>query len=162
MSDKNLLIGDTTYPHTPAKKYCKGCAAFRSGDICQKCQGETFVPCEGFTECKLPDIELIRKLAKEVGYAVGVHGTQERDLDIIAAPWTDDAVNSWELMQHIAKGLNAHIIDKERKPLGRHAATIQIDGWYKPLDISICPILSDPVQVSQPVASIQYIDGVKA
>lgn len=125
----------------PAKKFCKECASFRSGDKCHKCGGDTFTPDERFTEQKLPPIEEIRKIAREAGYAVAVHGTQERDLDVIAAPWTEDAVGNHELMERIANGINAVILETERKPLGRYAATIQIDGWYKPLDLSVCPRL---------------------
>ncbi|MDO8180165.1 MAG: hypothetical protein Q7T62_18105 [Undibacterium sp.] len=121
--------------------YCNDCASFRKNAICQKCGGKTFTPHESFTELKLPSIDRIRELAKEVGYAIGVHGTLERDLDLIAAPWSDDAIGNKGLMDHIAKGMNARIISIERKPLGRYAATIQIDGWFKPIDLSVCPIL---------------------
>lgn len=121
------------------KLFCSNCVSFRKVNPCQKCGNETFVPDPRFTEQKLPPIDKIRELAKEVGYAVGVHGTQERDLDIIAAPWTDTAIGNHDLIHHIAKGLNAHVLEIERKPLGRYAATIQMDGWYKPLDISVCP-----------------------
>jgi hypothetical protein len=34
----------------------------------------------------------IREKARELGYAVGVHGTLKRDIDLIAVPWTRDAV----------------------------------------------------------------------
>lgn len=138
----------------PVKKYCKKCASFRSGDICHKCNGETFVPHGSFTEPPLPPIDLIRSLAKEVGYGIGLHGTQKRDLDVIAAPWTENAVGNSELIQHIAKGLNAVILDEERKPLGRYAATIQIDGWYKPLDLSVCPRSQAQEPENKPVGFI--------
>jgi len=87
----------------------------------------------------LPDIEPIRKAAREVGYAIGVHGSQERDLDLIAAPWTDDAVGNYELIQHIAKSINAKVISISRKPHGRYAATIQMDLYIKDIDLSVCP-----------------------
>lgn len=32
-------------------------------------------------------IEPLRAVAREHGYALGVHGTIERDIDLIAAPW---------------------------------------------------------------------------
>lgn len=131
------------------KRYCKSCASFRAGDTCSKCNSPTIMPHPSFTEPRLPPIEVIRHLAKELGYAIGVHGTQERDLDVIAAPWVENAVSSRELLQHIAKGLNGVVIDETQKTLGRHAATIQINGWFKQLDISVCPI---PIVDKEPYA----------
>ena len=118
---------------------CPQCKAPREGEKCWKCGEATFEPCEGWDEPPLPSINLIRKAAYEVGYAIGEHGSKERDLDVIAAPWTDKAVGNHDLLQHIAKSLGAKILSTERKPLGRYAATIQIDGWYKAIDISVCP-----------------------
>lgn len=36
-------------------------------------------------------IEDVRRVGREHGYAVGVHGSQKRDLDLIACPWVDKA-----------------------------------------------------------------------
>lgn len=97
-------------------------------------------PAPGWEDPKLPDIRLIWKLAREVGYAVGVHGSLKRDFDLIAAPWTDEAVNNAALVKHLCAGLNARMVaGPEYKPLGRVAVTLQIDGWYKPIDLSIMP-----------------------
>ena len=89
-------------------------------------------------------MDRIRELAREIGYAIGEHGTKERDLDLIAAPWTEQAakLNPWEVMQHIADGLGARILDAEWKALGRRACTIQMDGWFKPIDLSVCPMVA--------------------
>lgn len=122
----------------PQKRRCEKCSCGRSGLTCFKCGSKT-VACPGFEEPGLPSVELIRALAKEVGYAIGLHGSLERDLDVIAAPWTEDAVGNYALMEHLAAGMNAHIISIERKPLGRYAATLQVDGWFKPIDLSVCP-----------------------
>ena len=95
-------------------------------------------PHPGWEDPKLPDIRLIWKLAREVGYAVGVHGSLKRDFDLIAVPWVEDAVSSVALVEHLCEGLNARVIGEgEIKPLGRFAVTIQIDGWFKPIDLSI-------------------------
>ena len=120
---------------------CTQCKAPRKGHKRWKCGDATFKPHEGWDEPRLPPIDRIRELAKEVGYAIGEHGSKERDLDIIAVPWIDDAVGNYALFLHLANGLDAKILSTERKPLGRYAATIQIDGWYKAIDISVCPKL---------------------
>lgn len=100
-------------------------------------------PAPDWEDPKLPDIRLIWKLAREVGYAVGVHGSLKRDFDLIAAPWTDNAVGNAALVEHLCKGLNARRVGgPEHKPLGRVAVTLQIDGWYKPIDLSIAPVVT--------------------
>lgn len=91
-------------------------------------------------EPPLPDINLIRTLAREVGYAIGVHGSEKRDYDLIAAPWTDNAVGNAALVDHLCRGLNACVRGEiEQKPLGRIAVILQIDGFYRTIDLSICP-----------------------
>ena len=87
----------------------------------------------------MPSVDAIRALAKEVGYAIGVHGSLQSDLDLIAAPWTEEAVSAAELFAHVAAGMNARVLDTELKPLGRIAASVQIDGYYKTIDLSVCP-----------------------
>lgn len=118
-------------------KHCDQCNAPRKTDICTKCGSETHEPAAGWEYPDLPDIDKIRALAREVGYAIGVHGTLERDLDLIAVPWVEDAVGNQALMEHIAAGMNARILQTERKPRSRYAASIQIDGWYKTIDLSV-------------------------
>lgn len=125
------------------RRHCPNCNSQRKGEACWKCGSATIVPTAEWEYPELPSVEKIRELAKEVGYAIAVHGSLERDLDIIAAPWTDAAIGNHDLLQHIAQGMNARVVDIERKPLGRYAATIQIDGWFKLIDISVCPMLRD-------------------
>ena len=121
---------------------CAKCSCERTGKTCWKCSGKTFIPHEAWIEPKLPDVDRIRALAKEVGYAIGEHGSKERDLDLIAAPWTNKAVDHIDLVVHIADGMNGHLVGNiEKKPLGRVGYNIEIDGWFKIIDISVCPKL---------------------
>lgn len=123
-------------------RYCKECNSDRKDEVCPKCKIPTIVPSAHWEPLNMPPIEQIRELAKEVGYAIGVHGTMERDLDLIAMPWTEEALklNYREVMEHIAKGLGGRVIEVEAKPLGRRACTIQMNGWYKPIDLSVPPM----------------------
>lgn len=41
----------------------------------------------------------LREKARELGYALGVHGTLVRDIDLIACPWTSDAVDGRTLAE---------------------------------------------------------------
>lgn len=43
----------------------------------------------------------IRERARELGYAVGVHGTLKRDIDLIACPWSSGAVEPEQLAEQI-------------------------------------------------------------
>lgn len=123
-------------------RYCNQCHSRREGEKCWKCGTETFTPCEGWKELKLPPVDRIRYLAGEVGYAIGEHGSKERDLDLIAVPWIVTCVDAVDLMVHIADGINGKLIGTvEKKPHGRLGCNIQIDGYYKLIDLSVCPTL---------------------
>lgn len=50
----------------------------------------------------------IRDKARELGYAVGVHGSVARDIDLIACPWTDEAVDEVELAEALAATIAAN------------------------------------------------------
>lgn len=43
-------------------------------------------------------IEPLRLVARQHGYAIAQHGSLSRDIDLIAAPWTEDAVNPEQLL----------------------------------------------------------------
>jgi hypothetical protein len=140
MEIKNKLTTTSQFDVEGLVRRCPKCKAPRKGENCWKCGEVTFVPCKGWDEPKLPPIDRIRELAYEVGYAIGEHGSKERDLDVIAAPWTEDAVDAMDLLLHIKCGLKGKLLGGiEKKPLGRIGANIQMDGWYKTIDISVCP-----------------------
>jgi len=119
--------------------HCGKCNSQRKGTTCWKCGAETFVPSKEWDYPKLPPVDLIRQFAKEVGYAIGEHGSKERDLDLIAVPWDSTAVSAEKLIQHLCEKLDAVLIDTERKPHGRFAVSISMNGWFKPIDLSITP-----------------------
>jgi hypothetical protein len=122
--------------------HCPQCNSQRNGASCWKCGAETIEPSASWEYPAMPPLDRIRELAKEIGYAIGVHGSLERDLDLIAAPWSEEALkrNYREVMQYIADGLGAKLVEVEIKPLGRRACTIQMDGYFKPIDLSVMPI----------------------
>lgn len=126
--------------------HCPQCNSQRQGETCWKCGAATIIPAAEWEYPALPPIERIRDLAKEIGYAIGVHGSLERDLDLIAAPWSEEALkrNYLEVMQYIADGLGARLVEVEAKPLGRRACTIKMNGWYKAIDLSVMPMKTDP------------------
>lgn len=93
---------------------------------------------EGWEDPRLPDFNLIWTIARKHGYAVGLHGSMRRDVDLIAAPWVDWAADPLHLIEHLCAALNARVVSgPEQKPYGRIAWNLQIDGWVKIIDISV-------------------------
>lgn len=92
----------------------------------------------------LPDFRLIWKVARECGYAVGLHGSMKRDCDLIAVPWTDEAVLAFDLIDHLCTALNAKVVGPVAgKPHGRLGWNLQVDGYVKVIDISVVPRSQD-------------------
>lgn len=84
------------------------------------------------------------------GYAVALHGSQIRDLDLLAVPWQRTAIDAEHCAETIAKAIPGTLIQPvEAKPHGRLAWEIhplRIDGqrwgygfdqWY--VDLSVMP-----------------------
>jgi len=81
---------------------------------------------EAFYRSRLP---AIREAAQGHGYAIGVHGSMRRDLDLIAAPWRDgasDADTLAEAIQRAACGFGMASRQWEQKPGGRVATCLPI------------------------------------
>lgn len=94
----------------------------------------------------------IRESAKCLGYALAIHGSMERDLDLLAVPWIDGAADAIELVKAIAQAVDGFVIGKDDKGLARgeisEEPTMQPHGrmsWNicwggKPfIDLSIMP-----------------------
>lgn len=92
----------------------------------------------------LPDFRLIWKIARECGYAVGLHGSMKRDCDLIAVPWTDEAVLAFDLIYRLCEALHAQVLGPVAgKPHGRLGWILQVDGYVKVIDISVVPRSQD-------------------
>lgn len=80
---------------------------------------------EAFFRSRLP---AIREAAREHGYAIGLHGSMRRDLDLIAVPWREGASDKDVLAHAIAMAACGITRDGpyqwEQKPLGRFAASL--------------------------------------
>jgi len=98
----------------------------------------------------------IRETARALGYAVGVHGTLKRDIDLIACPWVDTAVDARTLAEAIRdvcrehNGGIAHMTPVEqddpwhlagcptKKPHGRLTWSYHLGGGPY-IDLSVMP-----------------------
>lgn len=92
-------------------------------------------------------IDPIRAIAKQLGYAIGVHGSLKRDIDLIAVPWADHAVAPELLAQgiiNVVKFSNknhwVHVNPSRStdKPHGRLCWSIFVTGSVY-IDLSVMP-----------------------
>lgn len=84
---------------------------------------------------------VLRDVARNHGYALAIHGSLNRDFDLIAAPWTEDAVSERELIAAFCKaGALYEVPDKppEDKPHGRVGYQL-FPGGARYVDLSILP-----------------------
>lgn len=86
-------------------------------------------------------------VARENGYALAVHGTLNCDFDLVAIPWTNEAIEPFALVKQIEARigicepdifLGLHTQEPEIKPHGRLAWLIKL-GNGAALDISVMP-----------------------
>ena len=90
-------------------------------------------------ECTYPEITVrLRKLAKTYGYAIAVHGSMTRDLDLIAVPWTKEACSAETLISNLNEHIGGSIQQNSpvEKPHGRKSWVIWLDH-ERYLDISV-------------------------
>lgn len=86
-------------------------------------------------------------IARDNGYSLSVHGTLNCDFDLIAVPWTGEAIEPFKLVKEIEKRIGIlepdifiglHTQEPELKPHGRLAWLIKL-GNGAALDISVMP-----------------------
>jgi hypothetical protein len=88
---------------------------------------------------------LIRKLAWDQGYAIGLHGSFTRDLDLIAVPWQEDRTfDPQHLVNRIvdATGMMCARPEPTKKAHGRLVWTLLFPTFGDPrfIDLSILPV----------------------
>lgn len=54
-------------------------------------------------------LPVVRAVARTHGYAIGLHGSGVRDLDLIAVPWVAGASVAHVLVEAIRAAINGHI-----------------------------------------------------
>lgn len=84
--------------------------------------------------------QLMVPIARRLGYALALHGTMARDLDVIAVPWQCEAVSDAVLVAALAEACGAvgHDASPTEKEHGRHAWKLWLgSGLY--VDLSVMP-----------------------
>ena len=93
--------------------------------------------------------EILKRIALTYGYNLVLHGSMDRDLDMIAIPWEEEVGSVKKMMSQFCKVLGAtlHRLSSE-KPHGRVVYIIDLDRadftghdsqYY--LDISVMPVI---------------------
>lgn len=99
-------------------------------------------------------IGLARRAAKQHGYAIAVHGTLKRDVDLVAIPWIEAASGPRKLARAVAEAIGCgvspehlarHIRDSElvqahgRRSWAFHPGHTEPKdhGWF--VDLSVMP-----------------------
>lgn len=108
---------------------------------------ETLEEMQAFYLSRLP---AIRAAARELGYAIGLHGSTRRDFDLMAMPWREFAADKEDLARAIALaacGITSSKYSWTTKPAGCFSTSIPIcwqerDGRVDGegiLDLSVMP-----------------------
>ena len=92
----------------------------------------------------------IREVGKKLGYAIAIHGTMARDLDLLAVPWVENASPAIDLVNAIRDAVGGFVIgDLKNRGEVNDKPTVQSHGrlsWNicwggKPfIDLSVMPI----------------------
>jgi hypothetical protein len=85
----------------------------------------------------------LREVARQCGYAIAVHGSLERDIDLIAIPWRENEMTTEYLIEKLHGVVQAvlgpvTLDDAAKKPHGRKALTMRFCGHHY-IDLSVMP-----------------------
>jgi hypothetical protein len=87
----------------------------------------------------------LSKVTRELGYALAIHGSSARDLDVIAVPWSSNAVTAEKLVAEILANSGGFLAPYEAhemprlRPHGRMCWFIHLGGGAY-IDLSVLPI----------------------
>lgn len=107
--------------------------------------------------------EDLKKAATNCGWALGLHGSLNSDMDIMAMPWTENAVSPEELISELCKcftgyeELRRDVIVSQNKPNNRLVYTLPIWADFY-LDINIITS-SPPLPSAEQQGWISVKDG---
>ncbi len=81
-------------------------------------------------------------IAKTHGWALAIHGSLQRDMDLICIPWTEYASDPQTVVDAITSQFSIREIgEPSAKPHGREARTISVGFGYCAIDLSFMPRL---------------------
>jgi len=103
--------------------------------------------CQSILASILPPV---REAARFNGYAIAVHGSLSRDIDLIAVAWTAEAQPAAQLVDAVRGAIcgvlgNCLLMGEPgQKPHGRIAYTLIHPGFAGEIDLSVIPPRTEP------------------
>ena len=86
----------------------------------------------------------LAKLVREYGYALSVHGSLQRDFDLVCIPWIQNPSEPYYVVSKISEEFAVRsICDPEIKEHGREVWTLSIGFGECFMDLSFMPRLYD-------------------
>jgi|SRR6185312_8922831 len=112
-------------------------------------------------------LPLLKEVARRHGYALAVHGSMARDLDLIACPWTAEATDAPTLVEALRVAFNGFIRDERHadhnpcwKEHGRLAWSIYFREEGGPyIDLSVMPRRDDYWDTIRPILEEKPLTG---
>ena len=93
----------------------------------------------------------IQSAGRSCGYAIAIHGSMQRDMDVVAIPWTEHAGPPEQLISHLTNlGMTMTLEGPAEKPHGRLAYTLLMGGSLF-MDLSVMPRTPDHDEQEQPL-----------
>lgn len=85
----------------------------------------------------------VRAVARAHGYAIALHGSLKRDLDLVAVPWVEEVSSPGELINALEADLDLKLIrGPVKRPHGRTGHILCGRKWregedHQPIDLSV-------------------------
>lgn len=100
----------------------------------------------------------MRRVAKDAGYAITVHGSLNRDIDLVAVPWREHQVKEADRLVALISGAIASVTGRcnpsgewAEKPHGRRAKILL--AWCgentAQIDLSVMPAIKPEAEPAQ-------------
>jgi len=87
----------------------------------------------------------LREAAHGAGYALALHGSLAKDLDVVAVPWTTGAVPAEDLIRRLCEAAGGFAPSPPvDMPHGRKAWTVHLGTTGGYVDVSITPRTPEP------------------
>jgi hypothetical protein len=104
-------------------------------------------------------LEPMRRVARDAGYALTIHGSLARDIDMVAVPWVEHNVGDPDYLVSRLTAVVAGITgrcnpmnDWTDKPHGRRAKSLLVWGGRfgsVDIDLSVMPAIEKPKEESE-------------
>ena len=87
-------------------------------------------------------IHELQAIAKSCGYAIALHGSMTKDMDVIAVPWTKRALRAQTMVRRMCEAMDLsfdHESNPSKRPHGRRAWSLVFDNGCGYIDLSVMP-----------------------